>query len=99
MSAGYAVVFGSARCEKETVKFLRRLPKDLQQRLHDAMKGLSEAPRGPQSKRLHPALDVHGLAAEYRLRVGDYRVLYDVDDSHRTVVILALRRRSEQTYH
>jgi len=30
----------------------------------------------------------------YRIRAGDYRVLYDVDDSQRTVVVLHVGHRS-----
>jgi len=30
----------------------------------------------------------------YRLRVGDYRVLYEVDDSDRAVVVLHVGHRS-----
>jgi len=37
------------------------------------------------------------FTAQYRLRIGDYRVLYDVDDERRIVWILALRKRGERT--
>ena len=35
---------------------------------------------------------------EYRLRVGDYRVLYSIDDSNRLITILAVGHRRE-VYH
>jgi len=35
-------------------------------------------------------LDCFQFVAQYRLRVGNYRVLYDVDDKQKTVWILAL---------
>ena len=38
------------------------------------------------------------LKHQWRYRVGDYRILYDVDDSQKKVWVLALRRRSEKTY-
>ena len=34
----------------------------------------------------------------YRIRVGDYRVLYTVDDKTREIRIEAVRRRDERTY-
>lgn len=34
----------------------------------------------------------------YRLRVGDYRVLFDFDSTARIVVIEEVRKRDERTY-
>jgi mRNA-degrading endonuclease RelE of RelBE toxin-antitoxin system len=34
----------------------------------------------------------------YRIRLGDYRVLYTVDDKIREVRIEAVRKRDERTY-
>ena len=34
----------------------------------------------------------------YRVRVGDYRVLYTIDDSSKTVIIYRIKIRSETTY-
>ena len=99
MSAGHSVHFGTLRIEKEIAKFIRKLPQQLQQRLYDAMKGLGAHPRPQQSNQLSAAVEVCGHTAKYRLRIGDYRILYDVDDAARRVVVLAVRRRSEKTYH
>ena len=33
-----------------------------------------------------------------RLRVGDVRIVYSIDDGARTIVILRIARRSESTY-
>lgn len=32
---------------------------------------------------------------EWRVRVGDYRVLYEVDDAAETVTVLRIKRRRE----
>ena len=37
--------------------------------------------------------------AEYRLRVGPYRVLYDIDAQQKKVILLKLAKRDEQTYN
>ena len=34
----------------------------------------------------------------YRIRIGDYRVLYTVDDEGKVVRIEAVRKRDERTY-
>jgi mRNA interferase RelE/StbE len=39
---------------------------------------------------------VSQFTAEYRLRVGACRVLYDVDDQRKKVVLLKLAKRDEQ---
>ena len=31
----------------------------------------------------------------YRIRVGDYRVLYEIEDAHKKVVVSAVRHRRE----
>jgi mRNA-degrading endonuclease RelE of RelBE toxin-antitoxin system len=36
------------------------------------------------------------FTARYRLRVSSYRVLYDVDDQRKKVMILKLAKRDEQ---
>ena len=38
------------------------------------------------------------FTAEYWLRVGPYRLLYDVDDQRKKVVLLKLAKRDEQTH-
>lgn len=49
-------------------------------------------------KKLKPPIQFFQLVAQYRIRIRDYRVLYDVDDKKKIVWVLALRRRSEKTY-
>ncbi len=36
--------------------------------------------------------------APYRYRVGDYRILFDINDREQNVLVLDIRRRSESTY-
>ena len=39
-----------------------------------------------------------GHKAGYRLRVGRYRVLFDLDEGVRVITIQEVRKRDEQTY-
>ena len=34
----------------------------------------------------------------YRIRVGDYRIIYKIDDGNKTVVVGKVARRREDTY-
>jgi len=38
-------------------------------------------------------------AAEYRIKVGKFRVVYEIDDNNKLVLILHVARRSETTYN
>lgn len=49
-------------------------------------------------KKLRPPVQFYQFTAQYRVRIGNYRVLYDVDDKRKTVWILALRKRGKRTY-
>lgn len=64
------------------------LPKEIQGRLADVLKDLTLNPRPPGAKRL--------TAQEgYRIRKGDYRVLYTVDDGESLVRIYRIGHRRE----
>ena len=62
------------------------------ERLRDAVAGLAEEPR-PQGVR-----KIKGEEIAYRIRVGSYRVVYEVYDNDKVVLILQIVRRSETTY-
>ena len=72
------------------LKSRRRLPADLRKRLSAKIEALARDPHGPQPQ-VRP---LKGLDA-YRLRVGDGRVLYELDEDTRTLVVLDLRKREE----
>jgi mRNA interferase RelE/StbE len=59
---------------------IRKLPAQTQERVNQAIARLAENPRPPGVKKL--------VAREgYRVRVGDYRILYHVDDGAKLVVV------------
>lgn len=75
------------RIEKET----RRIPPRDRQRIDREIIALTSNPRPPHCKKL---TEKEG----YRIRVGDYRILYTIDDKNKTVVIYRIKIRSEKTY-
>ncbi|MCX6001075.1 MAG: type II toxin-antitoxin system RelE/ParE family toxin [Chloroflexi bacterium] len=48
--------------------------------------------------RLTGARKIRTRAVEYRIRAGKFRVVYEVDDTNKLVLILHVARRSETTY-
>jgi mRNA interferase RelE/StbE len=69
-------------------KDLARLPSDLMPRLRQAIDSLADQPRPPGHIKLRPS-------GPYRIRVGEYRVLYDIDDADRVVTVLRVRHRRD----
>lgn len=65
---------------------IRRLPAQTQERVNRAVAGLAENPRPPGTKKLT-------TRNGYRVRVGDYRILYHVDDGAKLVIIYRVMAR------
>ena len=68
---------------------LRRLPRALFERINARILSLRDEPR-PHGVR-NPA----GASEGWRLRVGDHRILYRIDDDARTVTIVRVKHRRE----
>ncbi|MBN1189666.1 MAG: type II toxin-antitoxin system RelE/ParE family toxin [Dehalococcoidales bacterium] len=66
---------------------LRNLNNSIRQRIHEAIEHLSQNPRPYGVKKLQGEVDF------YRIRVGNYRVLYIIDDSTKTVTIMRIMPR------
>ena len=71
---------------------LRRLPQEVQARIARPIQALTEDPRPMGVRKLR------GEERTWRIRVGPYRVVYDILDDRALVVILKIARRSEATY-
>ena len=69
-------------------KELGRLPDRVIARIVPRLEGLAANPRPPGCKKLQ------GGDKEWRIRVGDYRVVYTVDDHNRLVEVTHIRHRS-----
>ena len=70
---------------------LRRLPPGDAARLRGPILALAVATRPPGAVKL-AGTDF------WRIRVGDLRIVYLIDDEDRLVVVLKVARRSESTY-
>jgi mRNA interferase RelE/StbE len=70
-------------------KDLRSLPKSVIQRALNEIEALGEDPFPRQS------LKLEGGEGLYRVRVGDYRLVYGVDKVKKTVLVHYVRHRRE----
>ncbi|MDP2167278.1 MAG: type II toxin-antitoxin system RelE/ParE family toxin [Thermodesulfovibrionales bacterium] len=68
---------------------LRRLDRSIISRLLEAIEALSENPFPPQSKKLA------GSESTYRIRIGDYRAIYQVGTEAKIVTVYNIRHRRE----
>jgi mRNA interferase RelE/StbE len=82
--ANYSITFArSARKELEA------LPNPLIKRIFTKIESLADEPRPNRCRKLQGFKDL------WRIRIGDYRVIYSIDDSLETVDIVAIRHRRE----
>lgn len=70
-------------------KFLRKLDGVAARRLLGAISALASDPRPPGCTQLK------GGDGECRIRVGDYRVIYDIHDAEVVVLVLRVGHRRE----
>ena len=70
------------------VKELDRLPITMQVRIEKEIKNLEQHPRPPG------CLKLTGRNA-WRIKVGDYRVLYEIDDDNLIIIIVRVRHRKD----
>lgn len=80
----YAILV-STRATKD----LDGLPISVQRRIRALIDGLASDPRP------HGAQSMAGLDDTYRIRVGDYRVVYAIDDAEQLVVIARVGHRRD----
>jgi mRNA interferase RelE/StbE len=69
------------------------LPQRDARRVKAAIDQLMQEPRGSQTIKLD-----HAPVAEYRRRVGNWRILFDIDDRRQVIEVADIRRRAERTY-
>ena len=109
----YQVLFANPSTEKKFEKILLKIPKgkkikrivsegddkvSKREEIMNAVEGLANNPRPFYFKKIKPPVKFYELTAQCRIRIDDYRILYDIDEKRRIIWILAIRKRSEKTY-
>ncbi len=74
---------------RRALKALEGLERRDQQRIRAVIELLAESPRPPS------CIPLAGERGVYRVRVGDYRVLYEVHDGRLIVKVIAVGHRRE----
>ena len=75
--------------ERAAEKDLRRLSEVVHDRVIESISGLARNPRPTGSKKLA------GSKHDWRIRVGDYRIIYEIADAIRIVRVHRVRHRRE----
>lgn len=73
---------------KTVQKQINKLPNTIQARVIESLLSLKETPRPSNSLKMKNSQG-------YRLRVGDYRVLYDIDDKTQTMTLRRVEHRRD----
>ena len=76
---------------KDAQKQLLSLPSPARHNIIEAIDSLTLAARPDGCKKLH------GVEL-WRLRIGRYRIVYDIDDEARLITIVKIAKRREDTY-
>jgi len=75
------------RLSKAARKQLASLPTSVHYKIIEDLSGLSLLPRPPGSKKLK------GYKNAYRVRVGDYRIIYEIEDKVLRILVIAIGHR------
>jgi mRNA interferase RelE/StbE len=82
--SNYRIEFTSS-----AARAIRKLPKNVRTRLLDAIEQLSDDPRPVGSRKLA------GAELAWRIRAGDHRVIYEVEDDLLVVTVVRAAHRRE----
>lgn len=83
MTASYSVVI-----KRSAERELRKIPRQDLRRVVTRIQGLAREPRPPGYEKMSGE-------ERYRVRQGDYRIVYAVDDEARTVEVVKIGHRRE----
>jgi mRNA interferase RelE/StbE len=72
-----------------TLRGLALLPREVQSRVRSAVDRLADEPRPPRCVKLAT------FRSRYRIRVGAYRVVYEIDDGAFSIRVIAVGHRRE----
>ena len=77
------------KIKKSAERDLKRLPKTLFLRLNEQILTLRQEPRPTGVRKLQGKLE------GWRVRVGEYRIVYQIDDAAQVVTIVRVRHRRD----
>jgi mRNA interferase RelE/StbE len=75
--------------ERHAEKDLKKLPESLFSGIIENIKNLTQNPHPPNSKK------IKGSQNDWRLRIGDYRVLYEINSATKAIIIMRVKHRRD----
>ena len=75
--------------EREVERNIRKIPKELRKGIFSLIIKLKINPRASGIRKITKTQNC------YRIRLGDYRIIYEVDDKRRIINIFRIRHRKE----
>ena len=75
--------------ERGAERDLKKLPKDMFDRVVLSIKSLAQNPKP------HGTRKIIGSKNDWRIRVGDYRLVYEIDEEVKAVKVMRIRHRRE----
>ncbi len=94
----YKLRFPTNSLKKKFDKKVGGAPQHIQKKVSGAIEDLEKNPRPRGEPKIKPPIPMAAYVAQYRKRIGNYRILYDIDDKNKIVWLLAFRGRNERTY-
>ncbi|MBE0610639.1 MAG: type II toxin-antitoxin system RelE/ParE family toxin [Dehalococcoidia bacterium] len=79
----------TVRIDRHAERQVRRLPPAVRERVLRAAYALADDPRPPGVRKMR------GADRQYRIRVGDYRVIYEIHDNVLIVLVVEVGNRRE----
>ena len=67
----------------------RKLNARIRQRVNEALLALEDMPHPPGVAKLR------GTDREWRIRIGDYRIIYEINDDENQVIVLRITHRRQ----
>lgn len=84
MSKEYSVIVNS-----NVAKQMQKIPSKTQEKIKLAIRNLANNPKPPNCKKLQ------GFDHTWRVRVGDYRIIYEIYDNKVQVIVIKVKHRRD----
>ena len=75
--------------ERRAERDLKKLPGKVFHRIIPRLKALSDNPKPSGCRK------ITGSKSDWRIRIGDYRVIYEIDERAKTVKVMRVRHRKD----
>jgi mRNA interferase RelE/StbE len=75
--------------ERRAQRDIKKLPPEVFHRIIPPIKALAEDPKPPGCRK------IAGSKNDWRIRIGEYRVIYEIDEPAEAVKVMRIRHRKE----